>query len=373
MIRVLEAISDGNIGGAGVLLCSRLKNSDRNMIETIVLIPKGSKLTRRLKDIGIKVIGVDCRADRSFSIISIFKLVKIINNIRPDIINAHGWLSFRIAAAICGVKVRVYTRHCTFPLKKFFQFKVTKAVFGFLTKVLSHHIIAVADIVKENLIDMGADRREISVIINGCEPLRRASDEEVRALRSYYGITDEVRIIGINARLERYKGHECLLKAISLIKGRIPLVCFIIGDGGIRNELENKCKELGIASNVIFVGFVEDVSPYMNALELNINCSTGTETSSLALSEGMSLGKPAIASDFGGNPYMVKDRVNGLIFPQNHSWALAEKILLLLTDMDLYSKMSIRATERFKNELNAQSMTQKTEALYKKLYLLKRR
>ena len=373
MIKVLEAISDGNIGGAGVLLCSRLKNSDKGKIETIVLAPEGSKLIKRLKGIGIKVIGVGCRANRSFDIISIFKLVRIIKNIRPDIINAHGWLSFRIAAAICGVKIRLYTRHCTFPLKRFFKFKITKAVFGFFTKVLSHHVIAVAGVVKENLIDMGVDRREISVIINGCEALRPASAAEIRTLRSYYGIADDVRIIGINARLERYKGHECLLNAISLLKGRVPLVCFVIGDGSIRKELENKCKELGIVSNVIFVGFVEDVSPYINALEININCSTGTETSSLALSEGMSLGKPAIASDFGGNPYMVRDRVNGLIFPQNHSWSLAEKILLLLMDKDLYAKLSRRATERFKNELNAKKMTEKTEDLYEKLYFLKRR
>ena len=371
MIKVLEAISDGNIGGAGVLLCSRLKNSDRSKIETIVLVPEGSKLIKRLKNIGIRVIGVDCRANRSFDIVSVFKLVKIIKNIRPDIVNAHGWLSFRIAAAICGVKIRLYTRHCTFPLKRFFKFKLTKAAFGFFTKVLSHHVIAVAGVVRDNLIDMGVDRREISVIINGCEALKHASGGEIRALRSYYGIADDVRVIGINARLERYKGHECLLKAISLLKGRIPLVCFVIGDGSIRRELENKCEELGIASNVIFVGFVEDVSPYINALEININCSIGTETSSLALSEGMSLGKPAIASDFGGNPYMVKDMVNGLIFPQNHSWALAEKIFLLLNDKELYSKMSQKATERFKTELNAKTMTEKIEALYEKLYLIK--
>ena len=52
MIKVLEAISDGNIGGAGVLLCSRLKNSDKNLIDTTVLVPRKSKLIPKLKNIG---------------------------------------------------------------------------------------------------------------------------------------------------------------------------------------------------------------------------------------------------------------------------------------------------------------------------------
>ena len=326
-----------------------------------------SKLIPKLKNIGVKVIAVNCDSDRSFDITSIFTLIKIIKTLRPEIINSHGWLSFRIAAAICGVKVRLYTRHCTFPVKRIFKLRFFRDLFRLFTNLLSHHIIAVADIVKQNLIDMGADKNKISIIINGCEGLRRISEPEIFALRKRYEISEATRIIGINARLERYKGHECLLKAISLLKGRVDLKCFIIGSGSIRKELEKKCREYGISSNVIFVGFVEDVSPYINAMEININCSTGTETSSLALSEGMSLGKPAIASDFGGNPYMVRDGINGLIFPQNHSWALAEKIYLLLTDRTLYSNMSKRAFERFEQELNAKKMTEETEGLYKRL------
>ena len=121
---------------------------------------------------------------------------------------------------------------------------------------------------------------------------------------------------------------------------------------------------------MIFTGFCENVSEYMSLFDINVNCSVGTETSSLALSEGMSLGIPAIASDYGGNPYMVRDGVNGFLYPQGNSEELAKKILLLEDDK-LYERLSGGARARFDNELNSKRMTRLTEELY--VALLKKR
>jgi len=173
----------------------------------------------------------------------------------------------------------------------------------------------------------------------------------------------------INARLERCKDHECLFRALVILKGKkLNIKCLIIGDGSVREELIQKCKDYGISDMIIFTGFLKDVSPYMNISDININCSVGTETSSLALSEGMSLGLPAIVSDFGGNPYMVNDGVNGFIFPQGRADILAEKIVILCQDKSLYKKMSSEAKNRFLHELNSKHMTETTEALYIDLY-----
>jgi glycosyltransferase involved in cell wall biosynthesis len=109
----------------------------------------------------------------------------------------------------------------------------------------------------------------------------------------------------------------------------------------------------------------------MNITDINVNCSIGTETSCLALSEGMSLGIPAIASDYSGNKYIVKNKVNGLIFSQKDHIALAKSILLLVNDKKLYSYLSQNAKNRFINELNAERMTLETERYY--LSMLKKK
>ncbi|MFR6187280.1 MAG: glycosyltransferase [Lawsonibacter sp.] len=67
-----------------------------------------------------------------------------------------------------------------------------------------------------------------------------------------------------------------------------------------------------------------DVAALLNILDVQLNASYGTEATSLALLEGMSLGLPTIASDYGGNPWLVTDGENGLLFPSRDSQAMAK-------------------------------------------------
>lgn len=67
---------------------------------------------------------------------------------------------------------------------------------------------------------------------------------------------------------------------------------------------------------------------------------------------------------------MVRDGVNGFLYPQGNSEELAKKILLL-EDKKLYERLSEGARARFDNELNSKRMTRLTEELY--VALLKKR
>ena len=111
----------------------------------------------------------------------------------------------------------------------------------------------------------------------------------------------------------------------------------------------------------------------MNITDINVNCSIGTETSSLALSEGMSIGIPAIASDYLGNTYMIREGENGMIFPQGDYDVLAEKIEQLLSDNKLYNMFSKGAKKRFNNELNAKFTAEVTEKYYFDCFIKKQK
>ena len=119
---------------------------------------------------------------------------------------------------------------------------------------------------------------------------------------------------------------------------------------------------------VIFTGFVNDVAPYYNIMNLNLNCSIGTETSSLALSEGMSLSIPAIATTYGGNPFMITDGVNGFLVPERDPAAMAEKICEIIENPSLYEKLSKGAYEMYEKKFTASAMTRQLEELYEKSY-----
>ena len=369
MIKVLEIISDTNIGGAGVLLHSRLKHTDKTRFSTAVLMPKGSALLSRFSKDNIKCIEINGCQNSSLDILAIFEIIKVMKKYKPDIVNTHGCMSARIVAFFCRVPARIYTRHCAFEVPKIFGYSAVRKISTSANKLLSHHIIAVADAAKENLVRMGIDSNDITVIINGVEGLRYLSEDERNEVRKRLGFSKEHIVIGICARLEEYKDHKCLLRAASLLCKHSDKYRFLmIGEGSIKAELEFFAKSLMIYDRVRFVGFADDVAPYINITDIQVNCSIGTETSSLALSEGMSLGKPSVASDFGGNHNMIKNGENGLLYKKGDAFNLACAIEKIANDKALYQKMSKKSKERFASELNIQKTTLETERLYLSVY-----
>ncbi len=373
MIKVVEVISDMNIGGAGMLLLNRLSNANKDIFEYTVILPKGSQLKSRFKSLGIRTLEINGCKDRSFDALAIPKICRILKKIRPDILNAHGALSARIAAKLTGVHIKIYTRHCVYPVNNIYNFYAIRNANKLFNQALSDKIIAVAHSAKQNLIDMGIHSSQISVIINGALELSESSAEAKADLRKRLGITDGATVVSICARLEKCKDHLTFMKAAALMcKISDDYRFLIIGDGALKRPLSLITKHLLIDDKVIFTGFVKDVAPYMNITDINVNCSIGTETSSLALSEGMSLGIPSVVSDYGGNPYMVKNGYNGYIYRQRNARELVKKILLL-KDQNVYQAMSKNARARFCNELNAKAMTDKTEALYLSLLNIKKR
>lgn len=151
-MRIAEIISDTNVGGAGVLLLNRLSCTDLEKYSVCVCLPKGSALAARLEALGVEYTEIACEGDRSFELEAIPKYVRAIKRLAPDIVNVHGCLSARIAAKICGVPVKICTRHCFYPIKCRKPF--AKRVIGGLNSAISDCFIAVAHSARENLLSL---------------------------------------------------------------------------------------------------------------------------------------------------------------------------------------------------------------------------
>ena len=365
MIKILNVLTDSNIGGAGRLLVNYLHNFDRTRFDSAVVLPKDSRLIPAVRAEGYDVIETEYGRDKSWDRRAVGELRRIIRDYRPDSVHTHSSRSARVAAWQCGVPARFYTRHCAFePSRKLTTFP-GKQLNGLMNRVLSTDIVAVAEAAKQNLTDTGVPEKLITVIINGVEPLRETSPEENAALRNELGIGREDFVCGIVARLEDYKGHSYLLESAKTVLASHPGAVFlIVGEGTERERLEKQAAESGIAGQVIFTGFCDDVAPYYGIMDLNLNCSWGTETSSLALSEGMSVGVPAVATTYGGNPYMITEGVNGLLVPEKDAPAMADAILRIMDDPALLKRLSDGARRLYREKFTARAMTEQLEALY---------
>ena len=371
-MKIVEAISDTNIGGAGVLLLNRLCAQPDYKKNTVVLIPKNSQLAELLKKNNINVAELTLNGNKSFNLNDCIKIYCFLRKNPTDLINTHGFLSARFAAFFCNVPVKICTRHCVFKTPKKYKIYPIRKALGTINSILSNRFIAVAYSARDNLEELGVKKEKISVIINGSKKLKRLTNKEKSNVRKKYNIKANDFVIGIFARLESYKGHDTLIRAAKIITQKNKNFIFlVVGEGSEKNKLLNMVKRHGVADKFIFTGHINDITPLMNITDINVNCSRGTETSSLALSEGMSIGKPCIVSDWGGNPYMVNNKINGLIYKTDNYRELSKCILMLYKNKKLYSKLSDGAYERYKRELNIENSSKKTYRLYESLYAKK--
>lgn len=365
MIKVINVISDTNIGGAGKCVLTFLKYYDKSRFKVLVVIPENSLLAPEIEKLGCEYVVAKGIADKSLSKEGISSLKKIFKSFAPDLIHAHGCMSARIAGRLYGKAKIIYTRHSVFEPSPTISKGIGKVINGFVNNITADRIIAVAEAAKDNLTDTGIDEKKIVVIQNGVEPLCQISDEEKKILRSNYNVTDGEFLIGIAARLNEVKGHVYLLEALKMLKDegfRIKLL--IAGTGDYEDTIRQKAKDLDVVHDVIMAGFVSDVTGIMNILDANMNASFGTEATSLALLEGMSLGVPAIVSDFGGNPGVVTHGENGLIFETKNALDLADKLRMYFSDEALRQKLSESSHKVFDEKFRAEINTQKIENVY---------
>lgn len=366
MIKVFHILSDSNIGGAGTLLINYLKNFDREQFDIKVILPQGSLLTPRITELGYEVIEIDGIKDRSMDLKAIGILQKLFRKERPHIVHAHSSMSAKIAALLAGVPSRMYTRHCSYDPPKSATVFPGKQLCGLVNNTLSTKIIAVAEAAKQNLVDTGVSEKKISVIINGVDALTPPSAERIAALKSQYGIEEGDFVYGIVARLEEVKGQQYFIEAANRLAKTYKDMKFLIAGIGT-NEEKYKAMAKG-NEQIIFTGFIENVAEIFSVMDVNVNCSFGTETSSLALSEGMSLGKPAIASIYGGNPYMVQNGYNGFLCEKQNTDALVAEMEKFYLDRELHQKMSQNARAAYEEKFTAAKMTRQLEEIYRQEY-----
>jgi glycosyltransferase involved in cell wall biosynthesis len=140
------------------------------------------------------------------------------------------------------------------------------------------------------------------------------------------------KVLLFTGRLVELKGLQYLIYALShLKKKRTDWICWIVGEGSLQTDLQKQAKILELHHDVLFLGKRNDI-PYLLSIADIFILPSLIENQPLSLIEAQIAGKPAIVSDAGGLPEMVKHGVTGLISPAGDEHALCKNVNLLLTD-----------------------------------------
>ncbi len=367
-IRVLHVIDKFTMDGVNPSSCSRLfadwiplHDSSRFQVDVVGLRPRdaaGAFLEKQ----GITVHYIQ---EGKFSPKNITAIADLAARGDYDILHLHGYSSAnfgRLAARKIGIRSIVH-EHAILPVQPH------QYVADWLLRNRTDVAVAVSNAVKAFMIHgRSIPEEKIEVIWNGIdlEHFQNVPAERVQHFREQHGLPETGTIIGTVTRLREEKGNAYLLEAAAEVLRHEPEVTFVlIGDGPLRDTLQQQARDLGIAEKVLFTGFVSDIQAALAALDIVVIPSL-REGFGLALVEAMAAGKPVVATKVGGMIELARHERSALMVYEADSPALAQAILRLLQEPELAQQLADQAREdsgRFSIGENVRSL----EALYERL------
>src|SRR5262249_49773077 len=207
----------------------------------------------------------------------------------------------------------------------------------------------------------------IEVIPNGVPLDAKTPAAALSVLRESLDIDQHHRVVGTVGSLYPVKGHKYLIDAMPSVLGRFPDTVFVIvGQGGLRDELEAHAVRLGLASHLRFLGHREDIQNILSICDIFVLPSL-SEGMPLALLEAMAAGLPAVATGVGGVVEVLDDRQTGLVIPPRASDALADKVITLLSDPPLAKELGEAAQHLVAGRFSLDGMVRAYESVYSEL------
>jgi glycosyltransferase involved in cell wall biosynthesis len=142
--------------------------------------------------------------------------------------------------------------------------------------------------------------------------------------------------------IHRGKGQHHAIEALSILKKSFPYIELdIVGVGNrpYMRELKNLCSALDVSTSVAWCGFASNVAEIFRRSDITLVCSQN-EGFGRVVVEAMAEGCPVVASRSGGIPEIIEHGVNGLMYQSGSVEDLVQQIALLITDPDLYLRIS---------------------------------
>lgn len=280
-----------------------------------------------------------------------------------DILHCHQytpWIYGTLAALGTSAKI-IFTEHGRFyPDSSSWKRRFVNPLLALFTD----RITAISKATKQALLDYEfLSGSKISVIYNGIKGLQKDAKDHSH-VRAKLNIAPTALVYGTIARLDPIKNHSMMISAFAKTLEKLPMaILVIIGDGELMDDLKNLANKLDIQRSVIFTGYIAYPKDYLATFDIFL-LSSFSEGTSMTLLEAMSLEKPCIVTDAGGNKEIVADGETGLVTDNDSMQQFSDAMILLGNNPDLIGDYGYRAKIRFDAQFNAQKMSRAYEQCY---------
>jgi len=361
--RVLHLYSSWTAGGAEKLMLSLAQALEKEGIADIIAAPEGSYVLEQAKKMGLKAYPLAIKG--SFDPVGIFKLWRVVQKEKVDILHAHQGKLFWPCVIIkklgkSKIKV-VFHRHAHLPHRFYSRSHYLH----------SDRVIAISSVVARDLEQIEkVPKRLIRIVHNGTDFNRFNSAVSGEEVRKKYGLSGKA-VIGTIGQMNKPKGkgQAYLIQAATMLKERFPDNRYlIVGDGPILADLKKTARKLGVSDVVIFPGYREEIEKYIAAMDIFCFLSWDREGFGQVMVEAQAMGKPVIGTDVGGIPETFKDGLTGVLIPPQNPEVLAKEIQKLLSDRAAMKHMGDEAVKFVNENFSITAMARNVVDVYKELY-----
>jgi glycosyltransferase involved in cell wall biosynthesis len=366
-LRVLYTVNRMDLGGSQTHLLQVLRLLDRRRFEPLLccLTGKGALLERaRESDVTVVSLGLGgLKSPRALA--TVIRLARVMRTARIDI--AHNYLErANVVGALAARAARVPV---VLTSKRGCHERRGLALAGArLSNRLADCVTTNADAVRAFVHDNESCPLEKMVVIPSGVETDRFTPLAPGDYKARIGVASDRLVVGTVTRQRVRKGVEEFLRAMAVVRERLPAACaVVVGEVDLDEPLAALVRALGLDGHLHLLGRRSDMPEVLAALDLFV-LSSHDEGMSNAVLEAMAMEKPVVATDVGGTPEAVQAGRTGLLVPAKDPTALAHAIVqLLTTPARARAAMGERARAAVVERFSARAMVRQMEDLYARL------
>jgi glycosyltransferase involved in cell wall biosynthesis len=178
--------------------------------------------------------------------------------------------------------------------------------------------------------------------------------------------TSDVAILGVGSLVAR-KRWDLLIAAAGKLKSEDKkFVVRIVGDGPLRNSLKRQAQDSGLAGEVDFIRYSDNIAQLLADATFLVHTSD-SEGCPNAVMEAMASGRAVVATDAGDIPALVEDGKTGFVVPRGDHVALSSRMRTLMADVDLRRRMGAAGRAKAERQFGLDRLVNETLAAYRSM------
>ena len=243
-----------------------------------------------------------------------------------------------------------------------------------LTNPLVDHMTIISQAAADRFIsERIVPRRLLTVIPNGVdmERFRTVPDDVRESIRTALGLAGQFVWLAVG-RFEIAKDYPNMLRGFARVRASHPeAILLLVGRGALQADTEAFVQELGLGSNVRFLGVRDDVPELMRAADGYV-MSSAWEGMPIVLLEAAAGGLPVVSTRVGGNHEVVLEGESGFLVPPRDPEALGAAMQRLMEVPEARRRsMGERAREHVRRHYDLSRIVDRWEELYREVWARK--